>query len=236
MFTRFRRVESHLQVRLQVSVAESRRVDGKVHPEHIAALGSVGDPATIAERVAFWGQLHRRLAALSNRIDAEAQAKIIGSIHDRIPMVTIDGMQTLQRENAEADTKFWEDLQGMSAEQAEGHKNIAAKSARIAADAEKRAAEAAAKAAAARDRLDRLAKGEDVSGGLGKPMTRVDVIKIVKAEGWTASDIRFSMELASLHTEEDFQAFVTEMCEARARAEKSSRWKTLRKIKAKRTS
>ena len=68
MFARFRRVESHLQVQLQVSVAESRRVAGRVCVEHIVALGSVGEPATIAERVAFWGNLHRRLDALSNRI------------------------------------------------------------------------------------------------------------------------------------------------------------------------
>lgn len=102
-----------------------RRVDGKVRPEHIAALGSVGDPATVAERVAFWGQLHRRLDKLSNRIGADDQAKIIGAIHARIPMVTIDEQCALQRENAEADEKFWSGLQDMNAEQAEGHKDIA---------------------------------------------------------------------------------------------------------------
>ena len=90
MFVRFRRVESHLQIRLQVSIAESRRVNGKVRVEHIASLGSVGDPATIAERVEFWSRLHQRLAKLANRIDAEAQGKIIGAIHARIPIVTVD--------------------------------------------------------------------------------------------------------------------------------------------------
>jgi hypothetical protein len=120
MFARFRRVESHLQTRVQVSIVESRRVDGKVHPKHIGALGSVGDPTTIAERVAFWGQLHRRIAALSNRIGGDDQAKIIGSIHARIPMVTIDEQRALQRENAEADERLWADLQCMNAEQAEG--------------------------------------------------------------------------------------------------------------------
>jgi hypothetical protein len=86
MFARFRRVESRLQARLQVSVAESRRVVGRVRVEHIVALGSVGEPATIAERIAFWGNLHRRLDALSNRIGEDDRAKIIGAIYARIPM------------------------------------------------------------------------------------------------------------------------------------------------------
>ena len=172
MHARFRKVKSHLSTRLQVIVEQSSRAAGKVRVEHIAGLGSVGDPATIAERVAFWGQLHQRLGALSNRIGADDQSKIIGAIHAKIPMVTPDEMRTLQRENAEADKKFWTGLHGMEAEQAEGHRDLATKSARIAADAEKRAAEAAGKAATAKDRLDKLAKGEEVSGGLGKPMTR----------------------------------------------------------------
>jgi len=130
MFARFRRVESNLQVRLQVSIAESRRVDGRIRGEHIAALGSVGDPATIAERVAFWGQLHRRLAALSNRIGADDHGKIIGSIHARIPMVTIDEQRVLQRENAEADERFWAALQDMNASTAEGQRGLAANASR----------------------------------------------------------------------------------------------------------
>jgi hypothetical protein len=172
MFPRFRRVESHLQARVQVSIAESRRVDGKVRPEHIAALGAVGDPATIADRVAFWGQLHQRLDKLSNRISGDDQAKIIGAIHARIPMVTIDEQRALQRDNAEADEKFWTCLQGMNAGLAEGHREIAAKSTSIATNAEKGAAEAATKAAAAKERLDRLEKGADVQGGLGKTERR----------------------------------------------------------------
>jgi hypothetical protein len=98
-------------------------------------LGSVGEPATIADRVAFWGQLHRRLEGLSNRIGQDGQANIIGAVHARIPMVTVDDQRILQRENAEADAKFWEGLQGMNAGLAEGHKDVAAKSARIAAAA-----------------------------------------------------------------------------------------------------
>jgi hypothetical protein len=126
MFARFRRVESHIQTRLQVSVAQSRRAEGRVRVEHIAALGSVGDPATIAERVAFWGNLHCRLDGLSNRIGEDDRAKILGAIHARIPMVTVDEQRALQRKNAEADAMIWVALQDMSAEMATGQRGLAA--------------------------------------------------------------------------------------------------------------
>jgi hypothetical protein len=112
-------------------------------------------------------------------------------------MVTPDEMRDLQRENAEADARLWEGLQSMNAGQAEGHKDVSAKAARIAADAEKSAADAAAKAVKAKERLDRLAKGEDVSGGLGKPMTREQMEKILKDNGMTVADIRFSVEFVT---------------------------------------
>jgi hypothetical protein len=228
MFARFRRVESHLQARLQVSVVESRRVDGRVRVEHIAALGSVGEPATIAERVAFWGNLHRRLDALSNRIGEDDRAKIIGAIYARIPMVTVDEQRALQRENAEADARIWAGLQDMSAGMAEGQKGLAALASGKAAESEVMAKDAAEKAAAAKDRLDRLAKGEDVSIGLGNP---VDFEKVLRDAGFSRDDINFSKALAEL-AEGEFDAFVELELKLRHHEEKSSRWKVLRKIKA----
>jgi hypothetical protein len=65
-------------------------------------------------------------------------------------------------------------------------------------------------------RLDKLAKGEDVSGGLGKPMTREPRKKILKDAGWTDADIRFSMERArASFNEDEFEALVREVCKAR---------------------
>jgi DNA modification methylase len=65
------------------------RVGGKVRHEHIASLGSIETPLSIANRVAFWQRVHERLAKLSNRIDPATQGKIRGDIHSRIPMVTL---------------------------------------------------------------------------------------------------------------------------------------------------
>jgi hypothetical protein len=59
--------------RLHVSLVVSRFDAGKVRKEHIASLGSVETPLTVAGRVGFWQQLNSRLARLDNRLDAAAQ-------------------------------------------------------------------------------------------------------------------------------------------------------------------
>jgi hypothetical protein len=98
MFVRFRHRGRH---RLEASIVETaRRADGKVCQKHVAGLGSILMPASVADRVAFWQQAHERLANLSNRIDQETRGKLMGSLHEKIPMPTADEQQALQLENA----------------------------------------------------------------------------------------------------------------------------------------
>jgi hypothetical protein len=78
----------------------------------------------VADRIAFWTRLHERLARLANRLDAEAQAKVLGAVHERIPMVTLAEQCALQLENANADLRFWNGLAGMHAETIERHKAL----------------------------------------------------------------------------------------------------------------
>ena len=117
MFARFRQSGR----RLQVSLVETRRLDAKVRHEHVASLGSIAVPPSVADRVAFWNRLHQRLARLSNRIDAETQGKILGAVHGRIAMPMIDEIRALQLENAEADERFWSTLQDMHESTAAEH-------------------------------------------------------------------------------------------------------------------
>ena len=86
MFVRFRQTRH----RLQLSLAETRRIDGRVRHEHIASLGSIENSPTTRARIAFWQLLHERLAKLSNRIDPATQGRILGAVHAQIPMVTPD--------------------------------------------------------------------------------------------------------------------------------------------------
>jgi hypothetical protein len=59
--------------RLQLSLVKTRRLAGEVVHEHVASLGSIITPSSVADRVTFWQRLRERLARLANRIDVEAQ-------------------------------------------------------------------------------------------------------------------------------------------------------------------
>jgi hypothetical protein len=122
MFVRYRQTQS----RLQASLVETRRINGKVRHEHIASLGSVGLPPSVEDRIAFWQRLHQRLANLSKRLDAAAQAKVLGDVHARIPMVTPDEQQALKLKNARADERFWSNLHGIHAGMVDDRKGLAA--------------------------------------------------------------------------------------------------------------
>src|SRR5262249_25753678 len=47
------------------------------------------------------------LGRLSNRLDDEMQAKILGAIHTRVPMPTVDGIRALQLEHAKEHETAW---------------------------------------------------------------------------------------------------------------------------------
>ena len=182
MFVRFRQSRN----RLQASLIGTRRVAGKVRHDHIASFGAVDVPPSIRERLAFWAGLPARLARLANRIDDDAVGKIYAAIHGRIPTVTPDEQRSLQEENAKADEQFWSSLRDMHAEKVEGHKGLVATVERAIAAGQAGIAEADAKTAGAKERLDRLTRGEPVAGGFDKPITLKDV---VNEAGWTASEV-----------------------------------------------
>jgi len=221
MFVRFRQTKH----RLQVSLAESRRVDGQIRQEHIGQLGSIETPLSVRGRVAFWHRLHERLGRLSNRVDP---AKVLGQVHARIPMVTMDEMQALKLENAEADERFWSSLHGMHQEQAEGQRQLAATAEQAASSGQAAATEAAAKAAAAKDRAARIRKGEDVPGGLGKPLTHEAA---AKAAGMSESEVTHAISVSEL-SEAEYELYVQETFRAMMRAEEATKRAFIRRVKA----
>jgi hypothetical protein len=194
MFVRFR--EKH--DRLQVSLIETCRVGGKVRHEHIASLGSIVTPLSIADRIAFWQRLHERLGKLANRLDAEGQAKILGAIHAKVPMVTAEEQHQLKLENAEADERLWGSLRDMHESTVADHKQLIAKAEAAVAHGRKAALEAEANEAEAKDRVEKLKRGEDVPGGFAPPP---DFDRIMRDAGLTARDIAHMQLLASLPEE-----------------------------------
>jgi uncharacterized protein (DUF885 family) len=77
--------------------------------------------------MAFWSHLHERLAKLSNRIDAADQAKILGTIHARVAMVTADEQHDLKLENAQADERLWSSLREINEGTVADHEQLIAR-------------------------------------------------------------------------------------------------------------
>jgi hypothetical protein len=218
MFVRFRQAKH----RLQVSLIETRRVDGKVCHEHIAGLGAIETPEPSTEaRLAFWQQLHERLAKLANRVDAAMQGKVLGDIHARVPMVTLDEQRALQLENTEADEWFWSGLRDMHQGQADGHVQLVRTAEGAIAESQAAAAGAATKAADAKDRVERLKRGEDVPGGIGKRLTYEDATRIFHEAGLSDDDIAHAQLLAQLSESELKNELFPAMSKARDRAERA---------------
>jgi hypothetical protein len=224
MFVRYRQTES----RLQVSLIETRRIDGKVRHEHIASLGSVGVPPSVEDRLAFWQRLHERLAKLSNRLDATGQAKVLGDINARIPMVTLAEQQALKLANAKAEERFWDSIASLHAGTVEGHKGLAMTVERKIAVGQDEMAKAAAQRDAAKERRERLERGDDVSGGLNRPMTWSDTERILRDAGWSKSNIQNSIEMARL-SDVEVEAMMQEVIAAMERADKAATRAVLRR-------
>ena len=191
MFIRFRQTPK----RLQISLVETRRVDGKVRHQHVAALGSIAVPWSVADRVSFWAALHQRLGRLSNRIIADDLHKLMAAIHERVPMVLPDEQRQVQVENAEHDLAVWSGLRYMNAGTPADHKGLAAKVTKKIADLEASTIDAAARSEAAKERLTRIKNGEDVSGGLGRPKS---FDEILRDAGFTEADFRHWRVLGSM--------------------------------------
>jgi hypothetical protein len=126
----------------------------------------------------------------------------------------------LQEETAKAGEKFWSGLRDMHAEKVEGTKGLITTAERDIAARQAAIAEADVKTAAAKERLDRLARGESVASGFGKPMTLADVIK---ATGWTASDVRRALLTHAISEAGGFEMLMTEIGRSQERAEQSAR-------------
>lgn len=195
MFVRFRETPR----RLQLSLVETRREGGKVRHEHVASLGAIATPLTVAGRVEYWQGLHQRLGRLSNRLDGETQAKILGAVHDRVPMPTVDEIHALNLEEAKQHEAAWR-MRHVSTEAIVEENKLRLKAAqRLVAAAEPLVASAAEEVKAAEERRERIEHGEHVPLP-GKPPT-------LKELGVTPAFARHGMAVNSL-TPEQFERFL----------------------------
>jgi hypothetical protein len=214
MFVRFRQTKR----KLQVSLCENRWIEGRPRQEHMAQLGSIEVPQSIEGRIAFWKRLHERLAKLSNRIDANAQGKILGDIHARIPIVTHDEQRQLKIEHAESNERFWSGHRDYLQDNVAGHEELAAEAERVIVTGKAQAAESAAKAAKAKDAADRLRRGEDAS--VERPLTREQMDRIFLDAGMTKDDLRRCTEMHEICNVLDFDEVMKTLHAQRERDER----------------
>jgi hypothetical protein len=226
MFVRFRRSGS----RLQASLIETQRADGKVRYEHVASLGSIEDPPTVKERIDFWRRLHERIGQLSNRVDTATQAKALGAVHARVPMPTIEDIRALQLQNSEANEKFWTGLRDIRQARADDHKQLLATIQQTIETAEADAKAAAEKACDAGERASRLRAGEDVVGGLGKQPIQEDLERILRDAGWTTRDIEHADVVRRLSKLGGFEEYLAEVHKRHRLAEYAAARAILRRL------
>ncbi len=222
MFVRFRSARA----RLQASLVDTHRINGKVRAEHVAALGCIAQPADVVDRVEFWRSLHERLARLATRLpDPEA---VYAAIDARIPMPTADEQRAAMIEAAEADAALWESLRDMHQGTAEEQEALAKDVARQAQEAHAAAAQAAEKATRAQDRLAKLKRGEDVNGGALRPF---DVRKALRDAGLTERAIAHARDVAKL-SETQFEEYVAEASKRGEKAQRRIEFALMRRLNA----
>jgi hypothetical protein len=127
----------------------------------------------------------------------------------------------LQLRNAEADEQFWTNIHDMHAGTVEDHKGLAATAERKVAEGEAEMAKAASHRDAAKDRRERLQRGEDVPGGLGKPLTREDAERFMREAGMTMSDIQHCGQVHDVSEAIGFETLMKAIHDATHRAERN---------------
>jgi hypothetical protein len=198
MFVRFR----ERNARLLVSLAESRRRDGKVRQEHVADLGSINMlEASAEDRVAFWRRLHERLSRLGNRIDPAKLGAILAAINARVPMATVDELPAVRVGRAERSLRQWRlHLEGCQ-EQVALHQQLKADVERKIDQWTKEAARAQANAEAAQAAL------VDPAKPVPPDLSRAEINRILRGAGITKQKAHRMRKLAAMSDEEFEQRY-----------------------------
>jgi hypothetical protein len=185
--------------RLYLSLDETRWESGKVRHDYVASLGAIATRPTIADRIYFRTSLHQRLGRLANRLDDAMRAKILGAAHARVPMPTQDEIHALQLEHARQHETAWRVRQIQTEGIVEAHKVLRDGASKLVSKGEPLLAVAAEELTAAKERRERIERGEIVPLP-GKPPS-------LKELGMTPAHARHALTLAEL-TPEQFERFL----------------------------
>jgi hypothetical protein len=110
-------------------------------------------------------------------------------------MVTVDEQHALKLANAQGDERVWSSLRDLHEGAAADHQRLIATAEAAVASGRNAAQQADANANAAKERIARLQRGEDVPGGLAPPP---DLERILRDSGMCSSDIAHAQVIAAL--------------------------------------
>jgi len=197
MFVRFRERNS----RLLVSLAETRRRDGKVRQGHVADLGAINLEASAEDRVTFYRKLHERLSRLGNRIDPAKVGAILAAINARDPMATVDELPAVRVGQAERSLRQWRlHLEGCQ-EQVALHQQLKATVERKIDQWSKEAVRAQANVEAAQ------AAVADPAKPVPRELSRAEINRILREVGMTKQQVHRARKLAAMSDEEFEQRY-----------------------------
>jgi len=171
MFVRFRFTRAG---RLNVALAENKRIDGRVRQQHVVQLGSIHarlldvtqsnyipnwELHSLRARVAFWDMTNERLGRLSNRLGPDLKGIRI-AVHKRVPWPMEPERARLAGLEADAEAKQWFGLYEMHSKMIENEEKSIER-------AQKRKAEHVANATAALNGANE-ARGRAQKGSEGR--------------------------------------------------------------------
>lgn len=183
-------------------LVEGRRVGGHVRQVDVTMLGTCVVEPTVVQRREFWKTANAALARLANRLTPGETERIIGELHERVPMVSADELHALTIEQADREAAWWGKLAASERDMAGDHDGVAV-GAKKRADALRTASQDAQRHADdAKARGDRGRAGEAISES--RFTTQVEMLKDI---GWTKRQILHARAMAKLSPEE-FQAHI----------------------------
>jgi hypothetical protein len=146
------------------------------------------------------------MGRLGNRVSAEQQGKLLASIHERVPIVTPDDQQSVQLRNAESEETFWANMREMGEQQIAGYEKLIAGIQHRIANLKAANETAAGLAGSARERIEKIRRGESVEGGLGR---EIDFERMLRQMGFSDKAISY-MRLSGQLPEEVHEEYMSD--------------------------
>jgi hypothetical protein len=135
----------------------------------------------------LWTQVHPRLSRLDNRLDAATRGRIMGELHELVPMVPPDDAVTDKLKRATRNVDLSIALRDMFRGTVASKKVMLAKLQRDIAEGEAQVAKMDDAVKHDEDKLRRLEAGEDIL--VRKPLDYAGMCATLKEAGWTKSDV-----------------------------------------------